>query len=162
MRFFRGRAPRGEGGADGGLVAEQVAQNGVDEAGGGGAVERLERLDRGVDLGVLRDVGHEQDLGRAEQQRRVGVGVLGAGADEAVHREGERARVAHRRIDQIHHEAPAEGGDVPEHAVGELARLLPAGEDAERVDARQRPVVGTGAERPPRIEGSLRFHGRGV
>ena len=83
----------------------------------------------------------EEDLRGAEQERRVGVGVLRALADESVDGERERAGVADGRVDEVHHEPAAERRDVAEHTVRELARVHPAREDAERVDAGERAVV---------------------
>ena len=98
--------------------------------------------------GVRRDVGHQQDLRGAEQERGIGVRMLRAFTDERVDGERERAGVADGRVDEVHHEAAAEGRDGAEHPVGELAGVRPAREDLQRVGAGERAVVeGRGAAR---------------
>ena len=148
VRLAHGERRGGERGADGGLVALQVAEDGVREAGGRGAVERLERLDGGMHRGVGGDVRHQQDLRGAEQERGVGVRMLRTFADERVDGERERAGVSDGRVDQVHHEPAAEGRDGAEHSVGELAGVRPASENLERVRAGERSVVGGREARP--------------
>ena len=107
---------------------QDIAQHGVDEARLAGGI-LLGGLDGGVDSGVIRDVRHEENLldaqqqGRPRQRRR-------AALDELRQHPLQPPPAPHGAEDQIHYKTPVLRC-VGQQAVGEVAQLDPADEDAD-------------------------------